>query len=455
MTAQVLSFFRRSTKPSDWSAQEVAEFYRVEAALIQAGLHVESERGLTDEGEPWFVFCRTEDDEVVIHFARIDGEYVISAPAYCGDAVGYDFRALVRSMIERHPVLRPKPSDNNLFLHPASLLVVLVASALLKAGHAAAAPAAGQETAGDGKSYAGAPAMTVQPEPPHEALMLAAINAAIAAPVLVETASVVLSTAAHASDSINEPLAPLPNAPYLDQPHQPLLTDESGTATAASVFSHSTTVTSVDVVLAHTAPTNNASLAADSQVTPNPQAQPPLDAHPIPAAPFVAAADLSVDVQHVSLSTLTNIPQSDQVILQALGVTNAATVSSTLPDTFSVAIQSGDHVEVANPHAAHTSPAEATTAMSAPVVSSPSAAAAPAAAPVPDLSAVMAGIIQFQAVEIQPVVLITDHAAIFYDAHAVATDLPEVRSVTYDFQDGFSISLVGLPAELAHAVIHM
>ena len=67
----------------------------------------------------------------------------------------------------------------------------------------------------------------------------------------------------------------------------------------------------------------------------------------------------------------------------------------------------------------------------------------------------MVAVQEFQAVEVQPVVLLTDHAAIFYDAHAVTTDLKDVQSITYDFQDGFSISLVGLPAELAHAVIHM
>jgi len=38
-----------------------------------------------------------DDDEVIIHFARIHGRYVISSPAYCGDAAGYDFRALVRA----------------------------------------------------------------------------------------------------------------------------------------------------------------------------------------------------------------------------------------------------------------------------------------------------------------------------------------------------------------------
>ena len=96
-TAQVFSFGRRRVAP-DWSAQDIAEFYRVEAILVQSGLRITSTRGLTDEGDPWFVFCRADDDEVIIHFARIDGRYVISSPAYCGNAAGYDFRALVRDL---------------------------------------------------------------------------------------------------------------------------------------------------------------------------------------------------------------------------------------------------------------------------------------------------------------------------------------------------------------------
>ncbi len=74
MSAEVFSLFgRRRATPRDWSTPEIAEFYRVEAALLQAGLRVTSDRGLTDEGDPWFIFCRAEDDEVIIHLARIDG----------------------------------------------------------------------------------------------------------------------------------------------------------------------------------------------------------------------------------------------------------------------------------------------------------------------------------------------------------------------------------------------
>src|SRR5690242_6832870 len=101
MSAKLLPFTRSFLRPSDWSAQELAEFYRVEAALIQAGLLIESERGLSDEGEPWFAFCRSEDGEVIVHIARLDNEYLLAGPAYDGLARGNDIRSLVQNLVAR------------------------------------------------------------------------------------------------------------------------------------------------------------------------------------------------------------------------------------------------------------------------------------------------------------------------------------------------------------------
>jgi hypothetical protein len=143
--AQIVSLLRhprlaRAVRGNqDWSQQELAEFYRVEAALVQAGMRIESDRGVTDEGDPWFVFCRGEDGETFIHFARIDGEYLIAGPAYEGLAKGWDFPALVRDLISRHPLVQPttrRPS--NLFMHPAALLIAVVGTAFFKTSEAKA-----------------------------------------------------------------------------------------------------------------------------------------------------------------------------------------------------------------------------------------------------------------------------------------------------------------------------
>lgn len=143
MAAQVLSFFQRSPRLApafaDWSQQELAEFYRVESALIRAGIRVGTDRGMSDENEPWFVFYRADDGEVVIHFARIDGEYLIAGPAYEEIARGFDFSSLVRNMVARHPLVRRPDSGGNLSIHPAALLVAVVGTAFFKTGEARAA----------------------------------------------------------------------------------------------------------------------------------------------------------------------------------------------------------------------------------------------------------------------------------------------------------------------------
>ncbi|USQ97427.1 hypothetical protein [Caulobacter sp. RL271] len=143
MAAQVLSFFQRSPRhapqPADWTQQELAEFYRVESALIRAGIRVGTDRGLSDENEPWFIFYRADDGEVVIHFARIDGEYLIAGPAYEEIARGFDFTALVRNMVARHPLIRRPENNSNLSIHPAALLIAVVGTAFFKTGEARAA----------------------------------------------------------------------------------------------------------------------------------------------------------------------------------------------------------------------------------------------------------------------------------------------------------------------------
>jgi hypothetical protein len=48
--------------------------------LWEAGLRVEADSGVTDEGEPWFAFFEVESGEMVAHFARIGGEFIVCAP---------------------------------------------------------------------------------------------------------------------------------------------------------------------------------------------------------------------------------------------------------------------------------------------------------------------------------------------------------------------------------------
>ena len=144
MAAQVISLAQRMRAPAsrDWSRQELAEFYRVESALLQAGLDLETERGLSDEGDPWFVFCRVDTGEVFIHFARADGWYVVDGAAMGAPSRGRDFGALVRDLIGRHPLSDARRPGSNVLMHPAALLIALVGAAFFHSGRAKAAEVA-------------------------------------------------------------------------------------------------------------------------------------------------------------------------------------------------------------------------------------------------------------------------------------------------------------------------
>jgi hypothetical protein len=127
----VLSFLRRPADSSDWNQQELAEFYRVESALLQGGLSVTTDRGISDEGDPWFVFCRADNEEVIAHFARVGREYVIVSNLHSGVIRGTDFRLLIRRMIDSHPLMLPlkRNPGQKILLHPAALLTAMLASA--------------------------------------------------------------------------------------------------------------------------------------------------------------------------------------------------------------------------------------------------------------------------------------------------------------------------------------
>lgn len=494
-TAQVFSFFRQPA-PRDWAAQDIAEFYRVESVLIQAGLRVVSARGLTDEGEPWFVFCRAEDDEVIVHFARIDGSYVVSAPSYCGNAVGRDFRSLVRGLIENHPMLQLRPRGDNLYLHPSALLVVLVATALFKLSPAAAAaPAAqdGADTAAERLRSGGSavlPAASLAPlsETEQGTLILAAINGALTLAVVSAPVTGAGFVAGHALEYTGPLHATIADTAPGDMFHS---TAPIGTGSLTPmVLQHESAAVVVPADLAsHTL--ISAALPADGATVAGP-------AGSSPPPPPVVTIGYDTSITNVSLSDLPSIPAADKALLQTLGLTGNVTYLGDLPSVLANALKTGSHAQV-HAAAAETShdatptqpaatdsshdatqsqtqsqsvatdtPPVAADAATTPAVSvtatSPASgsetaqhsASTTATAPaVPDMAAVIAAVKEFQSVEVHPVVLLTAHSAIFYDANAVTTQPNAIQSVTYDFGDGFSISLVGLPSELAHAVVHV
>jgi len=130
---QVFSFFRACER-GDWGQRELAEFYRVQNALTKSGIGISTDRGLTDEGEPWFVFFRQDNEEVIVHFARIGGEYVVASNFTEAVFRGRNFQTLVRELLDSLPDFLPKQhsSRSTVFLHPATLLAALVVTGYVK-----------------------------------------------------------------------------------------------------------------------------------------------------------------------------------------------------------------------------------------------------------------------------------------------------------------------------------
>ena len=131
----VVSLFRSAPSARNWTNQELAEFYRVEAALARAGLSVSVDSGLSDEGDPWYVFHQPDTGDVIVHFARLGSIYVIASGALGQTKRGTDFRAMVRELIDAHPVTINRERDgtrSKFSIHPAALLVALVMTCYFK-----------------------------------------------------------------------------------------------------------------------------------------------------------------------------------------------------------------------------------------------------------------------------------------------------------------------------------
>src|SRR6056297_2604229 len=120
----------------DWSNQELADLFRVRQLLSSANVPVETDRGVTDEGDPWFVFCHA-NGEVFIHLCRIEGAYILDSPNVLRPLRGADFneliadftnQALPASSTDEDPERRVIRLERGgkVRLHPSAMLAALI-----------------------------------------------------------------------------------------------------------------------------------------------------------------------------------------------------------------------------------------------------------------------------------------------------------------------------------------
>lgn len=148
MGAAVLPF-PRQRGPSRWQMDEIAECYRVIDILAGVGMSVALEADVSDEGDPWLVFVRDDSQDVIIHIARIDGQVVAASAASASLFRGRSMRDVLQRIVQAQPFVlpasRPLCADDRLLMHPATMLVAVVATAFLASQESAA-------LAGDGEA---------------------------------------------------------------------------------------------------------------------------------------------------------------------------------------------------------------------------------------------------------------------------------------------------------------
>ena len=122
----VLEFEPKSNK--NWTNQELSEFYRVKDILAKYNISVIIDCGLTDELDPWCVYCNSSGD-VFAHFCKIDNIYYLDSPKLIKPVTASNLRDLVSRFssdeIENNKKLEDLKS-NVVTLHPAILFTSLI-----------------------------------------------------------------------------------------------------------------------------------------------------------------------------------------------------------------------------------------------------------------------------------------------------------------------------------------
>ena len=103
---------------ADWSKKELGYLERAAHLVRKLGISVETDHGVTDEGEPWFVICDASSDEVLAHFCRTQGRYIACAPFLESSLVGHTFADLIERVLDRHAAIAALSSSKKDTIRP-------------------------------------------------------------------------------------------------------------------------------------------------------------------------------------------------------------------------------------------------------------------------------------------------------------------------------------------------
>lgn len=116
-----------------WTTTELGELFRVAHVLRQSGLTIETDMGLSDEGDPWFVFYNVQNEDVLAHFARINGEVVVHGLSAQGVIAGANMQDVIKRLQPVQVLENQRKSQINerISLHPLMILVAFIAASFL------------------------------------------------------------------------------------------------------------------------------------------------------------------------------------------------------------------------------------------------------------------------------------------------------------------------------------
>jgi hypothetical protein len=104
----VLPFIARVRESGDWTAAERARLEALGRQFADSGLGVEVVFGTTEDGDPWCV-VKDENEEIIVHVARIGGRFVVHYAVDDAIAEGSDLHLALAERLA--PMDEPDPRD--------------------------------------------------------------------------------------------------------------------------------------------------------------------------------------------------------------------------------------------------------------------------------------------------------------------------------------------------------
>lgn len=117
----------------DWSQQELADFYRAHRLLVENGVGIGMDRGISDTGDPWVAFYDAVTQDVFMHVARIDRSCVLICETFGLRLSSSNIADLIAAFErEVQSLLRLRQERNaNVVLHPAARIIISISAIFL------------------------------------------------------------------------------------------------------------------------------------------------------------------------------------------------------------------------------------------------------------------------------------------------------------------------------------